>query len=556
MEKDQVISKLRRHFLFKSLSDDEVAEAANRVTVLSINDGKHIYLERDDPNGFFIIESGKVLLTRGKGDQKQELGTLMMGDVFGEIEFFLRSRRIATATAVGPTRLIRFAPKDFEWLVMTFPEVRSLLEAMIKSYRLAQKKEFHWLGKDEMIHLVARKHIAYLWMSLVAPLVLFSVSLIALVLGFLSAMSAVEIAGVILFVASILWGLWNYLDWGNDYYIVTDKRVVWLEKVIGLYDSRQEAPLGAVLSVDTRADVAQRAIGSGDVVMRTYTGSIVFRNADDPERLEAIINEYWNRQRELASLEDKEAMHQVIQERLLRKHEAEETEQSEAEAEETYAQPKQSFWGKVFVNFFKVRFEENGVITYRKHWFVLLRKTWMPSLAMVLLIGLFGYLLWLGRTSDNPLLDFRLLCLPAFLIGVILFIIWLYNYIDWRNDIYVLTYDKLLDIERKPLGREVKKSAPLESVLSLEHERPSILNRLFNFGNVVINVGSAKLTFFGVFNPSEVQNDIFHRMEALRERQEAEKARRERERMVEWLAAYHEEVENHEKEDENSPDFY
>jgi hypothetical protein len=27
---------------------------------------------------------------------------------------------------------------------------------------------------------------------------------------------------------------------------------------------------------------------------------------------------------------------------------------------------------------------------------------------------------------------------------------WLYRYVDWRNDIYIVTLDSILDIERKP----------------------------------------------------------------------------------------------------------
>ena len=29
-----------------------------------------------------------------------------------------------------------------------------------------------------------------------------------------------------------LYSLWFGLDWGNDFYIVTNQRVIWLEKVI------------------------------------------------------------------------------------------------------------------------------------------------------------------------------------------------------------------------------------------------------------------------------------------------------------------------------------
>jgi len=77
-------------------------------------------------------------------------------------------------------------------------------------------------------------------------------------------------------------GLYQWIDWGNDYYIVTDRRAIWLEKVIGLYDSRHEAPLRMVLSVSTTTDVSGRMMDYGDVVIRTFTGQLRFHTVGSP----------------------------------------------------------------------------------------------------------------------------------------------------------------------------------------------------------------------------------------------------------------------------------
>ena len=72
---------------------------------------------------------------------------------------------------------------------------------------------------------------------------------------------------------------------------------------------------------------------------------------------------------------------------------------------------------------------------------------------------------------------------------------WLYQYVDWRNDIYVLTLDKIFDIERKPLTREDKREASLANILSLENARIGLTGLILNYGTVTINVGNEKLTF-------------------------------------------------------------
>lgn len=35
-----------------------------------------------------------------------------------------------------------------------------------------------------------------------------------------------------------------------------------------------------------------------------------------------------------------------------------------------------------------------------------------------------------------------------------------YQYIDWRNDLFQLTANQVIDVDRKPFGRESRRSAP------------------------------------------------------------------------------------------------
>jgi hypothetical protein len=122
---------------------------------------------------------------------------------------------------------------------------------------------------------------------------------------------------------------------------------------------------------------------------------------------------------------------------------------------------------------------------------------------------------------------------------LIVFLWWLYKYIDWANDIYQVTADQIVDIERKPFGSENKKTAPLENILSIEYERLGALGILFNFGTVYIKVGSTTFPFHYVFDPSQVQQDIFRRKwEREAKRKKAEKEA-ERDRLAAWIATYH-----------------
>ena len=76
--------------------------------------------------------------------------------------------------------------------------------------------------------------------------------------------------GLLLFGAVGL-GIWEFLDWRNDFYLVTSLRVVWLEQVLLRSSSRTEAPLPNIQSVNVHSSLMGRLLGFGDVIVRTYT---------------------------------------------------------------------------------------------------------------------------------------------------------------------------------------------------------------------------------------------------------------------------------------------
>jgi hypothetical protein len=258
-----------------------------------------------------------------------------------------------------------------------------------------------------------------------------------------------------------------------------------------------------------------------------------------------MIEEYWHRAQRRLEEEESEAMEDAIR-RQLGSVEEEETHF----AQDTYSEGAQSprvkthgIWQNYFSNFLKMRFVDGNVITYRKFWLILIKKTWKPALFGMLAIALMLYFFYLFLIDPSRVPSPTLIFLggSVLLVGVI-FPWWAYLYIDWRNDVYQVTERYIFDIERKPLGTEIKKSAPLESILSLEHERQGFLGYLFNYGNVTINVGDAKFVFRGVDDPARAQQDVFNRMYALRRMKEKSDADRERERIAAALSMYHRNV--------------
>jgi hypothetical protein len=205
---------------------------------------------------------------------------------------------------------------------------------------------------------------------------------------------------------------------------------------------------------------------------------------------------------------------------------------------------KMTFW-QSFLARFQMRREANGIITYRKHLYVLFRMTMVPA-GCILGSILATSVLYYWRVEDKiSLLNPGTIFLLGAGIAMLSVIWWLYRFIDWSNDIYRLTQEKIIDSERKPLGTEVTKSAPLENIIGLEYEQHGFLGVVLNFGNVIINIGTEnKFIFYGIHNPARAQRDIFNYMyERRRMRQESDTLQ-EQERVSNYIAAYHRQVED------------
>jgi hypothetical protein len=211
---------------------------------------------------------------------------------------------------------------------------------------------------------------------------------------------------------------------------------------------------------------------------------------------------------------------------------------------------KKSFWQKSFGNIFTMRFEQDDVITYRKYWPTLFGKVWLPTVLIFLVIIAMGIIInvfLVGQTTAQ--IAEILLGMCAALILLVLIPWWIYRYADWRNDIYQVTDKSVFDIERRPLGTEVRKAAPLSNILSLEHERVGFFGYMLNYGFVTINVGETQFVFRNVHDPAQVQQDIFKRLNALRREQEKVDAAKQRQRFVDVLEIYHRNAEDQDEDD-------
>jgi hypothetical protein len=510
-------------------------------------EGEVVFSQGDEADRFFIIYQGKVRITMMLRKEEQELAALISGDYFGEEALISKRERSATVTAVERTHLFSLTRVEFNAILKQFSKLRAAFEVSVASRRLARELRFTWLRPDEVVYFLARKHEVVLFQALSGPFAALS-GPIALIVYFFLTRSFFAIFGAGLLLLAIAgWAAWSWIDWGNDYYIVTNQRVIWLEKVIGLYDSRQEAPLSTVLSVGVETDVTGRLLDYGHVIVRTYVGKIPFNHVSHPYEASHMVEEQWTRTKHSASRMEKEAMRNILRQKMGLTVETKTDQPPMPEKQATPTFYRRSIFKTIAANWFKLRQEDGGTVTYRKHLYVLWQQVWEPTLLIVVIVfGMIARLITLVSTPGKRLFDFSngfkvdtiAASLPVVLIPLIIW--WIYQYIDWSNDIFQVTPDQILDIDKKPFGTEERRAAPLENILSTEAHRYGLTGYFLNYGTVEITVGGAHLDFEDVLDPVGVQADIDRRREARIKQKRDIEANTERERMSDWLVAYHE----------------
>jgi len=542
---------LKQLYFFRGLDQAHLAHLVSRMQRLEPARDTVIIQEGETDNDFYLIYQGKVRQSQLVQDTEIPMGTLGAGDYFGEDSLLINRPSAFTVKVMSNQAiLLRLEKMVFDELVQEYPQIGADLNVTLESRGQASQNNFDWLGEDEVVYMLTQKHWFILLLSMLLPGIIGFFGLISLAYGMLEPTNAFGDLPVIIGIGGILlagvWAVWNFIDWRNDFYILTNQRVVWLERVIIFYYSRREAPLTHILAVNVFSSWLGRIIGYGNVEVRTFTGSILMKNSDRPYQFASFIEGFLVRAKELRKQYEAENMEKALHDRLgftdVEKPLPEEESQSTSEAKPSRSSGMRS----ILDTFLKVRFMDGAVITYRKHWLVLLRKSWFPILLILLYTGLVILLIRSGILAGS--------CFPLLLmLGYLGLFLWLlYRYLDWNNDIYQLTPDQILDIERKPLGEEKKKSAPLDSILSLEHRREGIIRLLFNYGDVIINVGQTQFLFFGVKNPDQVQQDIVANIEERRRKKEDETSARERERMLDWFGSYHSETEKLEEVEKKS----
>jgi uncharacterized membrane protein YdbT with pleckstrin-like domain len=404
----------------------------------------------------------------------------------------------------------------------------------------------HFTGQQpgEEVELFLRRHpLSLLWdLRLAGLLFLGYTTALALFAG---ALAASPMAGLLLlasFGMAVVLGLatlWTYAVWYNDLYMVTNRRLLDFAQKPLIYERRDEAQLTKLQDVRVEFPNALALLldfGTVQVQTAGNRGIIKCSLVPHPRQVQARILQLAAQAQERAPAS------------------ADRTEASEMRAylgmtgpDALAASPLPpaalSFsrptlhplgWRGYLHNLIRPDIDvAPGDQVWRKHWWVLFRTTAAPS--AIFNIGLILTVLLLWNLGIVPWLALTLAMLA---VGGV----WnLWNVIDWQNDLYVLTADRIIDIEKVPLISEDRREARLQQIQDVHYVMPGFINRLLDFGDVEVETAGrgGGFTFQSVPHPRQVQAEIFARVDQARKAAGIQDSQRQEGDVLTVLHRYH-----------------
>jgi CRP-like cAMP-binding protein/uncharacterized membrane protein YdbT with pleckstrin-like domain len=565
--RQRLSDRLRNMRLFRMLPESELRRLAALIGETTYRQGAIISSPGEAATSFYILEQGLVGLLRSEAEETPRIvERLRPGDYLGGTALLTgRSRQIA-AKALEDSRLLYIDKRDFDEALSKIPHLRRALTMEAQARELATSEGLPWQREGERLLVLARKHL-YAFVRSLWPVVLLLVAagtLLSLAYIFDWRNFWVFAGSGLLGAAAVGLFFWLWLDWRNDYYAVTNKRVVHLDKTVLLSESREEAPLESIQDISiVMPSIMGRLFGFDDLNIQTAgaKGTVLFKTVGNA----AWIRDKLFEQMERARAEERDDRIDGVRRRLEREFgRSGEGAFTFAQVEPTGAQPAGHGVGRPALMLLRrargylipyMRLEEAGVVTWRKHWFRLIDRIAGPFI-LVFMLAQLGFAALLRLAAPPP--RFEGVFWTALVMGILLgfFVIW-YRYEDWRNDVYQLTDDRIIDVEKLPLGlREERREASLSMIQDIGYEIPGVIANLLDYGNVFIETAGreAVFTFSWVHEPRQVQQEVFARMDAFRERaQRLQKEQRANE-LLDWFATYAELSEQEKPEDEQESD--
>jgi CRP-like cAMP-binding protein/membrane protein YdbS with pleckstrin-like domain len=532
--------ELEQIHLFAKLSRKERRMVADLFKPHEYQTEREIFVQGQPGCEAYYVKSGKLRISRVDPQGiLQEVTELGPGDFVGETSLLVGEPHDASVEVVRTAIVLSLDKDDFDALVREQPSILRGLQMRPEVTERRHAARLPCQFPDETIIVCLHKHDVILQQQLALPVLVLVIGLIAFIYGLVSGTLWILLASVILLLPPLPFIWYRIADYRNDYYVVTNKRVLQQERTPFGRENSGEASLLDIQDIQTvKGGQLAQLLNFGDLIVDTAARRqlVVFRQIPDPEGIKNLIFEQRGRAQAWARAEERTAIRDAMQTRF-----------GLQDPPVRVAPPPSPSQDRGFRLFEwlrtgagvlpPLRHEEGDTITWRKHWIALIQPILPPS---GLIVG--GTILAMAIAYVSSAINISLTAIlvgyGAFLIIPVIWLVW--QFADWQNDTYIITATHIIDIEKRPFfGREERREADLERVQNIAVSIPGLLARLLNFGSVEIETaGEEPFTFDLVRDPNGVRAEISRRVDARRRQALQETAQRRRDELLEWFSVY------------------
>lgn len=115
---------LQKVSLFQDLNSAALSTLAGLLVSKKVAAGAIVFRESDDSDALYVVETGRVVISKHVQDQMDVVLTrFSAGDFFGEMGLFDAAPRSATAHAESDSTLWRLDRKAFQQILSDYPEM-------------------------------------------------------------------------------------------------------------------------------------------------------------------------------------------------------------------------------------------------------------------------------------------------------------------------------------------------------------------------------------------------------------------------------------------------
>ena len=524
---------LERIQVFAGLSAQQLDSLSAAMERLSYTAGEDIFRQGAPADSMVILVAGQaVLFTTSPDGAQTPLAQLEPGQFINFEALFDDGVQSATLRASRETTILKLSRGRFHELLAANPELATALGITHKVENSPPiNPKFAEQRDDEEILIQTHRH----WWSYVRTAWLPMLLMPAMWIG--SLLVEVQTISLGLLVISVLAPgaalVYFYLEWRNDSVIVTDQRVIRINRTI-LTMYRQVTQVGLESIHEINFDIPSydpfaRLFRYGTVIVKTAgaQGNLELDFMPKPEQFQKLIIE--DRQ----YFEDRQAQrhHKLVQAELQRWITGEASPEDAQSGPELNEPPRPVRGTNGYLS---TRIEmSNGDIVYRKH-----ASVWAQHIAIPLVIVIVSLAaLLLTFTVVGP--DLRLVAFPvsmaALLIGSLAYY-WMDW--DWRNDLYIIADDTITFVHKRPFFlQNIRDQILVERIDNVESVSSGVLAALLRYGDVrmsLVGADEPKL-FRRVARPRDVQQEISRRQHSKAERRARYDAMQQRQIIGEYL---------------------